>query len=41
MACRLHPHGPRGALREAFGGRSIQGVEQAWRAHLERLASAG
>jgi hypothetical protein len=40
LACRLHGHGPRGALREAFRGRSAAEVEQAWRAHLAGLASA-
>jgi hypothetical protein len=40
LACRLHRHGPRGALREAFKGRSTQDIEQAWRAHLARMASA-
>ncbi|MBV9337105.1 MAG: hypothetical protein JO262_10850 [Solirubrobacterales bacterium] len=39
LARRLHPHGPRGALREAFRGRATQDVEQAWRAHLARMAS--
>jgi hypothetical protein len=40
LACRLHPHGPRGALREAFGGRPAARTEQAWREHLARMASA-
>jgi hypothetical protein len=40
MACRLHPHGPRGALREAFGGRSVARTEQTWRQHLTRLTTA-
>lgn len=40
LACRLHRQGPRGALREAFKGRSAQDIEQAWRAHLARMASA-
>lgn len=39
LACRLHRHGPRGALREAFGKRSLEGTETAWRAHLARLAA--
>jgi hypothetical protein len=39
LACRLHPHGPRGALREAFGGRSPARIEEAWREHLGRLTS--
>jgi hypothetical protein len=37
LACRLHPHGPRGALREAFHGRSPARTEDEWRAHLARL----
>ncbi len=41
LACRLHPHGPRGALREAFDGRSPARTEEAWREHLMRLTSAG
>jgi hypothetical protein len=40
LACRLHPHGPRGALREGFGGRSAARTEEAWRRHLARMASA-
>jgi hypothetical protein len=40
MASRLHPHGPRGALRDAFGGRSPARIEEAWRRHLTRLTSA-
>ena len=40
LASRLHPHGPRGALREAFRGRATPEVEQAWRAHLARLSAA-
>jgi hypothetical protein len=40
LACRLHPHGPRGALREAFRGSSPARIEEAWRAHLTRMASA-
>lgn len=40
IACRLHPHGPRGALREAFGGRSPERTEQAWREHLGRMVSS-
>jgi hypothetical protein len=39
LACRLHPHGPRGALREAFGGRSPARTEEAWREHLGRLTA--
>jgi hypothetical protein len=40
LACRLHPHGPRGALREAFRGRSPADTEDEWRAHLAQMASA-
>jgi hypothetical protein len=40
LACRLHPHGPRGALREGFPGRSPEHTERAWREHLTRLAAA-
>lgn len=40
LACHLHPHGPRGALREAFGGRAFGRTEEAWREHLGRLTSA-
>jgi hypothetical protein len=40
LACRLHPHGPRGALREAFGGRSPARTEEAWRDHLGRLTAS-
>jgi hypothetical protein len=39
LACRLHPHGPRGALREAFPKRSPATVEEEWRAHLAQLAA--
>src|ERR1700744_3476551 len=28
LACRLDPHGPRGALREAFGGRPVARTEE-------------
>jgi hypothetical protein len=38
LACRLHPHGPRGALHDAFGGRSPARTEEAWRQHLAHLA---
>ena len=38
LAGRLHPHGPRAALREAFGGRAPARTEEAWRAHLARLS---
>jgi hypothetical protein len=40
LACRLHPHGPRGALREAFPKRSPAAVEDAWRAHLAQMGSS-
>ena len=39
LACQLHRRGPRAALREAFGRRSVEATEEAWRAHLARLAS--
>ncbi len=38
FACRLHPQGPRAALSQAFGGRSLAHTEGAWRSHLARLA---
>ncbi|HSC04169.1 MAG TPA: hypothetical protein VLC49_12640 [Solirubrobacteraceae bacterium] len=41
LACRLDRHGPRAALRDAFGGRSPARIEQAWRDHLARLTAAG
>ena len=41
LACRLHPRGRRAALREAFGGESPAAIEEAWRAHLARMAAAG
>jgi hypothetical protein len=37
---RLHPSGPRAALTEAFGGRSLVHTEGAWRSHLARVAAA-
>ena len=40
FACRLHRHGPRAALSQAFGGRTLTHTEGAWRAHLSRLAGA-
>ncbi|HEY4824012.1 MAG TPA: hypothetical protein VIH49_03105 [Solirubrobacteraceae bacterium] len=40
LACRLHPHGPRGALREAFPKRSPARVEDDWRAHLAQMGAA-
>lgn len=39
LACRLHPRGRRAALREAFGNRSPAQIEEAWRAHLARMAA--
>ena len=40
FVCRLHPQGPRSALAEAFGGRSLAHTAGAWRSHLARLAGA-
>jgi hypothetical protein len=40
FACRLDPQGPRAALSQAFGGRSLAHTEGAWRSHLSRLAGA-
>jgi hypothetical protein len=40
LACRVHPHGRRAALREAFRGEPPTAIEEAWRAHLTRLAAA-
>lgn len=40
LACELHPRGPRRALVKAFDGRPLSMIEQDWRAHLNRLASA-
>ncbi len=40
LARRLHARGRRAALREAFGGRSPTRIEEAWRAHLARMAAA-
>lgn len=40
LAGRVHPHGPRAALKEAFAGRSFVHTEGAWRSHLARLAAA-
>jgi hypothetical protein len=37
LACTLHPHGPRAALTEAFGGRPLRRTEDAWRSHLARI----
>jgi hypothetical protein len=41
LACRLHPRGPRAALRKAFGERPITEIEGAWRLHLARMAAKG
>jgi hypothetical protein len=38
---RLHPHGARGALAKAFGGRPMTRTEGAWRSHLARMAAGG
>ncbi len=40
MACRLHRDGPRGALRDAFGGRSPTRTEEVWRRHLTRMTAS-
>lgn len=40
LATRLHPGGPRPALRHAFAGRALDHTEGAWRLHLARLAGA-
>ncbi len=40
LVCRLHPQGPRAALRKAFGGTPIVHIEGNWRTHLARIASA-
>ena len=40
LACHLHPQGRRAALRHAFGNRSAAQIEEAWRAHLARMAAA-
>ena len=37
FVCRLHPHGPRAALRKAFGGSALVHTEGAWRSHLARM----
>jgi hypothetical protein len=39
LACRLDPRGPRAALVRAFGGTALSHIEQAWRSHLQQLAS--
>jgi hypothetical protein len=36
MVARLHPEGPRAALRDAFAGRSLIHTEATWRASLRR-----
>jgi hypothetical protein len=41
LARRPHPQGARAALRAAFPRRALAETEQAWRAHLTDLASAG
>lgn len=40
LASHLHPHGARGALHEAFRGRSHARIEKGWREHLARMAAA-
>ncbi len=40
FACRLPASGPRAALAGAFGGRSLERTEDAWRSHLARMAGA-
>jgi hypothetical protein len=40
LASQLHPQGPRAALTRAFAGRAFSRSEAAWRAHLNRLATA-
>ena len=40
LACRLPASGPCAALAGAFGGRSLQQTEDAWRSHLARMAAA-
>jgi hypothetical protein len=40
LACRLHPHGPRAGLRDAFRGQSPARVEEDWRRHLAAMAAA-
>lgn len=39
LASRLDPRGARASLVEAFGGRALRHTEEAWRAHLRRVAS--
>jgi hypothetical protein len=40
LAARPHPEGAQAALEEAFHGRALRHTEDAWRHHLERIASA-
>jgi len=40
LASRLHPDGPKAALKEAFRGRAIGHTMAAWRSHLARVAGA-
>lgn len=40
FVCRLHPHGPRGTLPKAFGGRPMIHIEGDWRSHLAQLSAA-
>lgn len=37
FVCRLHPDGPRAALRKAFSGIELVHIEGAWRSHLARM----
>lgn len=39
LASRIDPHGPRAALRRAFGGAPLVHLEGTWRSHLARLAA--
>jgi hypothetical protein len=39
LAGRLHPRGPRAALRAVLGDSSPAEIEQAWRAHLAQMAA--
>ena len=39
LASRLDPHGPRAALRRAFGGAPLVHIEGAWHSHLAWMAS--
>ena len=40
LASRAHPEGAHAALEAAFHGRALRHTEDAWRHHLERIASA-